>query len=113
MILVLLTGGGMDQAIEILARKGTAKLIEFNPLRTYDVSLPSSAVFVISNSLAESNKAAGADYNTRVAECRMATKVMAKRTSNKKRFSLKSTRFEVFFPPVRDFFILFVKQLHM
>ncbi len=65
----------MDQAIELLAHQGAAKLIEFNPLRTFDVFLPDGAVFVIANSLAESNKAAGSDYNARVAECRMATKV--------------------------------------
>ena len=65
----------MDQAIEILAVKGAAKLIEFNPLRTFDVQLPEGAVFVIANSLAEVNKAEGGDYNARVAECRMATKV--------------------------------------
>ena len=62
-------GGGMDQAIEILARSGIAKLIEFNPLRTFDVVLPDGAVFVIANSLAESNKAAGSDYNTRRPIC--------------------------------------------
>ena len=68
----------MDQAIEILALQGTAKLIEFNPLRTFDVRLPEGGSFVISNSLAEKNKAEGADYNTRVAECKAAALVLAK-----------------------------------
>eukprot|EP00095_Tigriopus_kingsejongensis_P011971 maker-scaffold906_size82779-snap-gene-0.11 protein:Tk11971 transcript:maker-scaffold906_size82779-snap-gene-0.11-mRNA-1 annotation:"n-acetylgalactosamine kinase-like" len=71
-------GGGMDQAIEILAKPGTAMLIEFNPLRTTDVALPLGATFVIVNSLADVNKAAGAEFNTRVVECRMATKVLSK-----------------------------------
>jgi N-acetylgalactosamine kinase len=69
----------MDQAIEILAVEGSAKLIDFNPLRTHDIPLPSNACFVVANSLAESNKAAGGDYNTRVVECRLATRVMAKK----------------------------------
>ena len=54
---------------------GTAKLIEFNPLRAHDVRLPAGAVFVIANSLAEKNKAASSDYNCRVMECRLATQV--------------------------------------
>ena len=68
----------MDQAIELLAREGTAKLIEFNPLRATDVKLPKGATFVIANSLAQVNKAdssGGSKYNVRVAECRIATKV--------------------------------------
>ena len=39
----------MDQAIEILAKKGSAKLIEFGPLRSTDVTLPPGAKFVIAN----------------------------------------------------------------
>ena len=71
-------GGGMDQAIELLAKEGTAKLIEFNPLRATDVILPKGATFVIANSLAQVNKAdssGGSKFNVRVAECRLATKV--------------------------------------
>ena len=58
-----------------LSRTGTAKLIEFNPLKAHDVQLPAGAVFVIANSLAEKNKAASSDYNCRVMECRLATQV--------------------------------------
>ena len=68
----------MDQAIELLAKEGTAKLIEFNPLHATDVTLPKGATFVIANSLAQVNKAdssGGSKYNVRVAECRLATKV--------------------------------------
>lgn len=51
-------------------------MIEFSPLRATDVRLPSGAVFVIANSCVEMNKAATSHYNTRVMECRLATKVM-------------------------------------
>lgn len=71
-------GGGMDQAIAFLATKGCAKLIKFDPLRSEDVRLPSGAVFVIAHSLAELNKAATADYNCRVVECRLAAQIIAK-----------------------------------
>ncbi len=71
-------GGGMDQAIELLAEKGSAKLIEFNPLKSTSVQLPDGALFVIANSLAEANKAAGNEFNQRVVECRLACKVLAK-----------------------------------
>lgn len=71
-------GGGMDQSISFLAEEGTAKLIEFNPIRATDVKLPSGAVFVIANSCVEMNKAATAHFNIRVVECRLATKILAK-----------------------------------
>jgi N-acetylgalactosamine kinase len=71
-------GGGMDQSISFLAQKGTAKLIEFNPIRSADVTLPDGAIFVISNSCVEMNKAATDHFNVRVAECRLASQVLAK-----------------------------------
>ncbi|KAM8890945.1 N-acetylgalactosamine kinase isoform 2-T2 [Spinachia spinachia] len=70
-------GGGMDQSISFLAERGTAKLIEFQPLRATDVKLPDGAVFVISNCCVEMNKAASSHFNIRVAECRIATKMLA------------------------------------
>ncbi|XP_070686196.1 N-acetylgalactosamine kinase [Pempheris klunzingeri] len=71
-------GGGMDQSISFLAERGTAKLIEFHPLRATDVKLPGGAVFVISNCCVEMNKAASSHFNIRVVECRIATKMLAR-----------------------------------
>ncbi|XP_004835490.1 N-acetylgalactosamine kinase isoform X2 [Heterocephalus glaber] len=74
-------GGGMDQSISFLAEEGTAKFIEFSPLRATDVRLPSGAVFVIANSCVEMNKAATSHFNIRVMECRLAAKLLAKHKS--------------------------------
>lgn len=71
-------GGGMDQAIAFLAKKGCAQYIEFNPIRATPIKLPSDAVFVIANSLSEANKAATGDFNQRVVECKIATKLLSK-----------------------------------
>lgn len=73
-------GGGMDQAIAFLAKRGCASFIEFNPVRATPIQLPQDAVFVIANSLSEANKAATSDFNKRVVECRIATKLLAKLT---------------------------------
>ncbi|XP_071874680.1 N-acetylgalactosamine kinase isoform X1 [Bombus fervidus] len=72
-------GGGMDQAIAFLGKAGSAMLIEFNPLRGTDVTLPKTAVFVIAHSQACHNKASTTDYNLRVAECRLAAQMIAKK----------------------------------
>ncbi|TGZ55214.1 N-acetylgalactosamine kinase [Temnothorax longispinosus] len=82
-------GGGMDQAIAFLAKAGKAKLIEFpsdEPLRATDVTLTESAVFVIAHSQAYHNKASTADYNLRVAECRLAAQMIAKKRNMKEIF---------------------------
>ena len=73
-------GGGMDQATSFLAEPGKAMMIEFNPLRPSDVTLPAGTQFVISNCLVEANKAAFAAFNERVAECRLAARVIAKKS---------------------------------
>lgn len=65
-------GGGMDQAVSILARKGYALRIDFFPLRTTPVKVPEGCSIVVANSLVEAKKTGGARtaYNTRVAECK-------------------------------------------
>jgi N-acetylgalactosamine kinase len=50
-------GGGMDQAVSLLASEGAALHVEFNPLKTDLVQLPAGAAFVVAHSLAESHKA--------------------------------------------------------
>lgn len=69
-------GGGMDQAIEFLAKQGCAQYIEWNPLRATSIQLPDKATFVIANSLTEANKAATHDFNQRVVECRLGCKLV-------------------------------------
>ncbi|XP_069137035.1 N-acetylgalactosamine kinase-like [Argopecten irradians] len=71
-------GGGMDQAISFMAQEGTAKHIEFSPLRTTNVQLPGGAVFVVTNSCVEMNKAASSFFNIRVVECRLVAQIIAK-----------------------------------
>jgi N-acetylgalactosamine kinase len=73
-------GGGMDQAIAFLAKRGYAQYIEFNPVRATPIKLPDDCVFVIANCLSEANKAATSDFNQRVVECKIATKLLAKMT---------------------------------
>ncbi len=58
----------------MMAKRGVAKLIDFNPIQASDVMLPKGGSFVIANSLTESKKAvtAATNYNNRVVECRLA-----------------------------------------
>uniref|UniRef100_A0A7E4ZYN8 Galactokinase n=1 Tax=Panagrellus redivivus TaxID=6233 RepID=A0A7E4ZYN8_PANRE len=75
-------GGGMDQAIECLAEEGHALRIDFNPLRSTRLVLPSRAVFAVLHSGATMNKGATDYYNQRVVECRIAAQIIAKRLSH-------------------------------
>lgn len=71
----------MDQAIAFLAIEGCAQYIEWDPLRTNSVHLPSNVYFVIANSLTKANKAATHDFNQRVIECRLGCKILAKQAN--------------------------------
>lgn len=73
-------GGGMDQAIAFLANRGCAKHISFKPLRAVDVRIPFGLEIIVAHSCAELNKAASDHFNHRVAECRLASVVLAQRS---------------------------------
>jgi len=79
---VLTQGGGMDQAISFLGTRGKAQLINFNPLHCDPVTLPKGVTFVIANTMVNKWKADNSDYNNRVADCRLAAKLIALRTGN-------------------------------
>jgi N-acetylgalactosamine kinase len=74
-------GGGMDQAIEVLAEAGEALRIDFNPLKWTPVALPSDALFAVLHSGAEMNKGATSYYNQRVVECRIAAQIISKKAA--------------------------------
>ena len=81
-------GGGMDQAVSLLADAGAAMKIDFFPLRTEAVPLPERVSFVVCNSLIRASKSEVTRYayNRRVVECRLAagllSKAIASRTGN-------------------------------
>jgi len=78
-------GGGMDQAISLLAEPNKALKIDFFPLRTQSVQLPDALTFVVCNSLIRAPKSEGArsSYNRRVVECRLAAAILSRALSAK------------------------------
>ncbi|MDX2167147.1 MAG: galactokinase [Deltaproteobacteria bacterium] len=70
--------GGMDQAVCLLARAGHALRIDFDPLSAHPVPVPPGAALVVCHSLVEAEKSGAARdaYNQRVAECRLACRVL-------------------------------------
>lgn len=71
-------GGGMDQAIAYLAKKGSAQFIEFYPdLKATMIEMPENATFVVANSLAQVNKAISSSFNERTVECRLSCNLIA------------------------------------
>jgi N-acetylgalactosamine kinase len=73
-------GGGMDQAVSLLAEAGKALEIDFFPLRTKSTPLPADIVFVVCNSLIRAPKSESVRYayNRRVVECRLAAALLSK-----------------------------------
>jgi len=71
-------GGGMDQAISMGARAGSAALINFAPLRLRHVMVPEDWCFVVADTgvRAEKSVAALNAYNLRRAECEQAFKAV-------------------------------------
>lgn len=92
-------GGGMDQAAIILSKAGFANHIQFNPLRTSSVKLPSNVSFVVANSLARSAKAETAhkNFNKRVFECKLGQRILRQSLlSDKKQVdALTDTYFQI------------------
>ncbi|VDO23014.1 unnamed protein product [Haemonchus placei] len=69
-------GGGMDQAVEVLAVEGSALRIEFSPLQARPIALPPLASFTVLHCGDTLNKAATSQFNERVVEGRLAGKLL-------------------------------------
>ncbi len=72
--------GGMDQAVSLMARRDHAVFIEFNPLRTTEVPIPSGAAVVVADSLEVADKSGRVrnEYNRRVVECSLAARILGR-----------------------------------
>jgi galactokinase len=79
-------GGGMDQAICLGAKPGSACRIDFAPLRLGHVPVPDGWAFVVASTLiaAEKSGAAQAVYNRRTEECRSALKRVSRAFTSKR-----------------------------
>jgi galactokinase len=64
-------GGGMDQAVSLLAKEGMACLIDFHPLNATTIQIPSSWKFVVASSLVPAAKSGRQQsiYNLRTRQC--------------------------------------------
>jgi galactokinase len=74
-------GGGMDQAIALGGRRGSAFRIDFHPVRLVPVDVPGDWRFIVAHSLLPASKSGTARkaYNRRRAECHEALTAVAKR----------------------------------
>jgi N-acetylgalactosamine kinase len=73
-------GGGMDQAVSILGRRGHALFIEFDPLRVRAIKMPAKAALVVADSrqIADKSGMVRAEYNRRVVECSLAARILGR-----------------------------------
>lgn len=71
-------GGGMDQAVILCARGGSALGVSFAPLQIREAEVPEDWVFLVTYSgvVAEKSGAAQATYNARTRECQAALQTM-------------------------------------
>ena len=78
-------GGGMDQAVCLLARDQCALKIDFFPLRAEPVPFPEGWSVLAAHSTRRSRKSAERRkaYNRRVAECRVGTELLARRRDSR------------------------------
>lgn len=72
-------GGGMDQAISLLAEGGYALKIDFFPLRAEPIKVAADFCFIAASTMIHAGKSDNARrlYNTRAAESRLAAKMLA------------------------------------
>ncbi len=72
--------GGMDQAASMLARRGRALLIHFDPLRVIPVKMPPGLAIIVADSLEVADKSGSVrdEYNRRVVECGLAARILGK-----------------------------------
>lgn len=93
-------GGGMDQAVCLLAEAGSALEIEFFPTRATPHPVPPDVSVVVANSMVTAEKSAGArsSYNLRPTECRIACALLSGRL--KREVSILADLLEVF--PAED-----------
>jgi N-acetylgalactosamine kinase len=84
-------GGGMDQAVCLMARRECAMKIGFHPLSAEPIPIPAGYSFVAAHSMVTAPKSGKARdrYNLRAAECRMATALLKKTFSRALGRSLK------------------------
>jgi N-acetylgalactosamine kinase len=70
--------GGMDQAASLLGEAGCALRVDFDPLRVRKIPAAGEYAVVVCDSLVRAEKSgpARAAYNRRVAECRLACRVL-------------------------------------